>query len=140
MSRSTREIIPIGFSWSSTITNKRNCVEAKVSKTNWRLSSCLQHNAWGTFWFYSLDLFNSILTKAGIEYKGCSNISISNISNLKISLRWKMVVIRPSSSVTRIEEILRWSKIYRAFATEVEEGQDITSLYKPKFNSRNVCL
>ena len=28
-----------------------------------------------------------VLTKAGIEYKGCSNISISNIFNLKISLR-----------------------------------------------------
>lgn len=28
----------------------------------------------------------------------------------------------------------------RALATEVDDGQDITSLYSPRFSSRMVCL
>lgn len=106
-------MIPIGMSWSSTITNNRSCVEANVSNTYCRLSSCLQHSACGTFWFY-ISSPSCIPTRAGIAERGCSNRSMSMMSSLKMSLRWKMVVILPSSFVTRMEEIFRLSSMKSA--------------------------
>lgn len=80
-------MIPIGISWSSTMTSNRNCVDAKVLNTYCKLSSCLQHNSSGTRWFYLTHTHHSYQCRNGVQWLlkhiDVHNVQFKNITSLE---------------------------------------------------------